>query len=166
MNWNMLSIQYFFFSYQDFFKPWTQITKEVMKNSENHTVRILTVILWYPFIICCLTVCRSISCEKHGPWTQQSQFPPWERERPEPHRAHQHLIEEELNTRASLNPSIVSTWAGKNGPFTSKLQPSFSERFYNRARVDIGKSGTARHWKRSVASFTGDQSSQRISPKL
>lgn len=41
--------------------------------------------------------------------------------------------------RASLNLSIVSTWARKNGSFTSKLRPGFTERFYNRAQLTLAR---------------------------
>lgn len=65
-------------------------------------------------------------------------FPPV-RERPDHLTAHQRLIEEEFSTRASLNLSIVSTWARKNGSFTSKLRPGFTERFYNRAQLTLAR---------------------------
>lgn len=41
--------------------------------------------------------------------------------------------------RASLNLSIVSTWARKNGSFTSKLRPGFTERFYNSAQLTLAR---------------------------
>lgn len=50
---------------------------------------------------------------------------------------HQCLTVEKLSTRASLNLSIVNTWTQKNGPFTSKLWPGLTERFYNRVQLTL-----------------------------
>lgn len=82
------------------------------------------------------------------------------------HSTYLHLFKQKLSQGASLNPSIVNTWALKKGPFTSKLWSGFTERFYNSAQLTLaGVAGLAMENLQS-AQFAGDQSKRRVSLKL
>lgn len=122
------------------------MTSEVMEKS---WLFIVQEVLNHEHVLIFFMIYRALPCEKCWYLINASGcIPPREREaRPShdththtpSHDTHQRITEEEFSTRASLNLSIVSTWARKNGSFTSKLRPGFTERFYNRAQLTLAR---------------------------